>query len=157
PRVAWYIGHGMVMRRLSQAVRERAGASTRPRARTRASVPDRRRLYADMAVLVRQDLPHVQGGSYSLPPEHDGTLPVVLHRSRPFFEDLPDVHRRRENRQYRQVMTEDTRGKRPDYYLQNFHFQSGGWLTEDSAQRYDTQVEVLFNGSANATRRQALL
>jgi ubiquinone/menaquinone biosynthesis C-methylase UbiE len=40
--------------------------------------------------------------------------------------------------------------------LQNFHFQSGGWMTDDSANRYDTQVEVLFNGTANATRRQAL-
>jgi ubiquinone/menaquinone biosynthesis C-methylase UbiE len=55
------------------------------------------------------------------------------------------------------VLTEETRGRRPDYYLQNFHYQSGGWLTQESAQRYDTQVEVLFNGSANATRRQALV
>ncbi len=157
PRVAWYIGHGMVMRRLSQAARERAGASTRPRAHTRASVPDRRRLYADMAVLFRQDLANVEAGIYPLPADHDGTLPVVLGRSRLFFADLPDVHRRREKAEYRQVLTEDTRGKRPDYYLRNFHFQSGGWLTQDSARRYDTQVEVLFNGSANATRRQALL
>src|ERR1700731_4843420 len=29
-------------------------------------------------------------------------------------------------------------------------------MTDDSARRYDTQVEVLFQGSANATRRQAL-
>jgi ubiquinone/menaquinone biosynthesis C-methylase UbiE len=29
-------------------------------------------------------------------------------------------------------------------------------MTDDSAERYDTQVEVLFNGSANAIRRQAL-
>ena len=29
-------------------------------------------------------------------------------------------------------------------------------MTEDSARRYDTQVEVLFHGTANATRRQAL-
>ncbi len=152
PRVAWYIGHGMVMRRLSQAARERAGASTRPRAHTRASVPDRRRLYADMAVLFRQDLANVEAGIYPLPADHDGTLPVVLGRSRLFFADLPDVHRRRENAEYRQVLTDDTRGRRPDYYLRNFHFQSGGWLTQDSARRYDTQVEVLFNGSANATR-----
>src|SRR5438105_3315738 len=30
-------------------------------------------------------------------------------------------------------------------------------LPRESAQRYDTQVEVLFHGTANATRRQALL
>lgn len=29
-------------------------------------------------------------------------------------------------------------------------------MTDASAERYDTQVEVLFNGTANATRRQAL-
>ena len=46
--------------------------------------------------------------------------------------------------------------KRPRYYLQNFHFQSGGWMTDESAQRYDTQVEVFFSGTANAMRRQAL-
>ena len=80
PRVAWYIGHGMVMRRLSQAARERAGATTRPRAHTRASVPDRRRLYADMAVLFRQDLANIEAGIYPLPADHDGTLPAVLGR-----------------------------------------------------------------------------
>jgi len=30
------------------------------------------------------------------------------------------------------------------------------FLTDDSASRYDTQVEILFHGTANATRRQAL-
>jgi len=29
-------------------------------------------------------------------------------------------------------------------------------MTDDSAERYDTQVEVLFNGTGNAMRRQAL-
>jgi ubiquinone/menaquinone biosynthesis C-methylase UbiE len=66
------------------------------------------------------------------------------------------VHRRRESGAVREVLSADNRGKRPGYYLQNFHFQSGGWMTPDSARRYDTQVEVLFNGTANAIRRQAL-
>src|SRR5215470_10587022 len=50
-RVAWYVGHDMVMRRLSDEARRRAGARARPRARTDRPVPERRRLYADMAVL----------------------------------------------------------------------------------------------------------
>jgi ubiquinone/menaquinone biosynthesis C-methylase UbiE len=157
PRVAWYVGHGLVMRRLSEAVRRDQGRSARPRAHSRAPVPERKRLYADMAVLFRQDLANVEAGIYPLPADHDGSLPFVLNRSRLFFEDLPEVHRRRERGEHRQVLSEHTRGKRPGYYLQNFHFQSGGWMTADSAQRYDTQVEVLFNGSANAIRRQALL
>ncbi|HTK96151.1 MAG TPA: class I SAM-dependent methyltransferase, partial [Terriglobales bacterium] len=156
PRVAWYMGHGLVMRRLSAAVRRRGDRTERLPARTDAPVPGRRRLYADMAALFRQDLANVEAGIYPLPAEHDGSWPLLLNRSRLFFEDLPDVHRRRANRDHRQVLSEETRGKRPNYYLQNFHFQSGGWMTEDSARRYDTQVEVLFNGTANATRRQAL-
>ena len=44
----------------------------------------------------------------------------------------------------------------PTYYLQNFHYQSGGWLTEESARLYDTQVEILFGGAGDAMRRIAL-
>ena len=156
-RVAWYVGHGLVMKRLSEEARRKAGASARPRARTDAPVPERSRLYADMAKLFQRDLANVEAGLYPLPADHDGSWPKLIGRSRLFFEDLPQVHERRENGRLREVFTEETRGKRPAYYLQNFHFQSGGWLTDDSAKRYDTQVEVLFNGTANATRRQALV
>jgi ubiquinone/menaquinone biosynthesis C-methylase UbiE len=157
PRVAWYVGHGMVMRQLSAEVRRRAGGSVRPRPPANTPVPDRGRLYADMATLFRQDLANVEAGIYPLPADHDGSWSTLLARSQLFFADLPDVHRRRESGSVREVSSAALRGKRPSYYLQNFHFQSGGWMTLDSAQRYDIQVEVLFNGTANAIRRQALL
>jgi ubiquinone/menaquinone biosynthesis C-methylase UbiE len=155
-RVAWYVGHGVALRWLSDEVRRRQGESPRPRPHTDAPVPERRRLYADMGALFQQDLAHVEAGIYPLPADHDGSLMTLLNRSWLFFDDLPDVHRRRENGQNNEVLTPETRGKRPLYYLQNFHFQSGGYLTDESARRYDIQVEVLFNGAANATRRQAL-
>lgn len=44
----------------------------------------------------------------------------------------------------------------PPYYLQNFHFQSDGWLSAESARIYDTQVETLFTGAADTMRRRAL-
>jgi len=157
PRVAWYMGHSLVMRRLANMVREREGESRRIQPPATAPVPERLRLYADMAELFRQDLANVEASIYPLPADHDGTLAAVLNRSRVFFEDLPNIHRRRKEGNFREVLSDDTRGRRPSYYLQNFHFQSGGWMTKDSARRYDTQVEVLFNGSANATRRQALV
>ena len=155
PRVAWYVGHSLAMRRLTEMARQR-GEIKRPRARTNAPVPDRSRLYADMAKLLQQDLANVEAGIYPLPADHDGSLFTLLNRSRMFFEDLSEVHQRRESGGHSEVLTEGTRAMRPRYYLQNFHFQSGGWMTEESAQRYDTQVEVLFHGTANATRRQAL-
>jgi ubiquinone/menaquinone biosynthesis C-methylase UbiE len=156
PRVAWYVGHSLALRRIAEAQRRKEGQATRPRARTDAPVPDRSRLYADMAQLLWQDLANVEAGIYPLPADHDGSLPTLIERSRLFFDDLPDVHRRRESGAHDEVLNEHTVGKRPRYYLQNFHFQSGGWMTEDSAKRYDTQVEVLFNGTGNAMRRQAL-
>lgn len=44
----------------------------------------------------------------------------------------------------------------PNYYLQNFHHQTDGYLSEMSANLYDLQVEILFNGMADAMRRRIL-
>src|SRR5580693_1552069 len=128
PRVAWYVGHNAIMRRLSKAARQSTGKSTRAPANTDRHVPDRRRLYADMATLFQQDLANVEAGIYPLPDDHDGSLPALLYRSRLFFQDLPEIHRRRESGDHQEVLNEAMRGKRPRYYLQNFHFQSGGWM-----------------------------
>ncbi len=156
PRLVWYLGHGLALRRLAKAARETRGPRTRPRIDVNAPVPDRDRLYADMAKLFLQDLANVEAGIYPVPADHDGSLLTLLNRSRLFFQDLPEIHRRREARAHNEIFNKNTRGTRPRYYLQNFHFQSGGWLTDESAERYDTQVEVLLNGTANAMRRQVL-
>jgi ubiquinone/menaquinone biosynthesis C-methylase UbiE len=156
PRVAWFVGHSLALRQLSEVAQRQEGRKARRRPRTDLPVPERNQIYADMAALFRQDLANVEAGIYPLPIDHDGSFATLLHRSRIFFEDLPAIHERRKRRSKTEVLTESTRGKRPHYYLQNFHFQSGGWMTDDSAERYDTQVEVLFNGTANAVRRQAL-
>jgi len=132
PRVAWFVGHSLALRQLSEVAQRQEGRKARRRPRTDLPVPERNQIYADMAALFRQDLANVEAGIY------------------------PAIHERRKRRSKTEVLTESTRGKRPHYYLQNFHFQSGGWMTDDSAERYDTQVEVLFNGTANAVRRQAL-
>src|ERR1019366_4174205 len=59
PRIAWYVGHGLAVRRLSEAAQQRDGKKARPHAHTDFAVPDRRRLYADMAILFQQDLANV--------------------------------------------------------------------------------------------------
>jgi ubiquinone/menaquinone biosynthesis C-methylase UbiE len=156
PRMAWYVGHAIAMRRLSRLVLGQKYQSTRSRARTNKPTPDRRRLLTDMARLLQTDLANVEAGIYPFPIDRDGSPWDLLNRSRLFFTDLPEVHRRRENGATSEVLTSEIRDKRPRYYLQNFHFQSGGWMTDDSARRYDTQVEVFFSGTANVMRRQAL-
>ena len=156
PRVAWYVGHSLLLRELADTTRKREEPRARRRIRTTTSVPDRKRIYADMAKLFFQDLANVEAGIYPIPADHDGSLFASIRRSRLFFEDLPNIHRRRQRRAHNEILNDTTRGRRPRYYLQNFHYQSGGWMTDESAELYDTQVEVLFNGSANAIRRQAL-
>ena len=67
PRIAWYIGHSLAVRQLSEAAQRRDGKKVRPRAHTNLPVPDRRRLYADMAILLQQDLANIEAGLYPLP------------------------------------------------------------------------------------------
>ena len=55
------------------------------------------------------------------------------------------------------LLTDAPPGRYPTYYLQKFHFQTDGYLSDASAERYDHQVEVLFGGGAAAMRRQALV
>ena len=39
PRVAWYVGHGLAMRRLAEAARQRDGATDRGRRQTNVHFP----------------------------------------------------------------------------------------------------------------------
>lgn len=155
PRMAWYSGHLYVMRRLAEQARRREDGG-RPAQKPRSNPRLDERLEVDRTALFEQDLANVEAGIYPIPADHDGSVLTLLNRSRLFFRDLPDIAERRKRNATHEVLNAETRGRRPDYYLQNFHFQSGGWLTEESADRYDTQVEVLFKGTANAMRRQAL-
>lgn len=70
--------------------------------------------------------------------------------------DMPGMWSRAgEKRAHEFAADLDTSGY-PRYYLQNFHYQTDGYLSDRSAQLYDTQVEILFNGAADAMRRRVL-
>jgi hypothetical protein len=112
PRVAWYLGHGLALRRLAEAARRRDGAEARPRVQTKPPVPERSRLYADMAKLFLQDLANVESGIYPLPADHDGSLLTLINRSRLFFADLPEIHRRREARVHNEIFITKTPARR---------------------------------------------
>jgi ubiquinone/menaquinone biosynthesis C-methylase UbiE len=79
----------------------------------------------------------------------------AVRRTADFITDALAVEARR-----RRGDGAEVRGESPDsypaYYRQNFHFQSGGWFTAESAGRYEAQVEALFAGTAGAMRRRAL-
>lgn len=70
--------------------------------------------------------------------------------------DMPKVWQRIEAKQKQDFSPNiDTEGY-PSYYLQNFHYQTDGYLGEESANLYDLQVDILFSGLADSMRRRVL-
>jgi ubiquinone/menaquinone biosynthesis C-methylase UbiE len=47
--------------------------------------------------------------------------------------------------------------KYPSYYLNDFHYQTDGWLSSISAERYEVGTESLFLGRQDAMQRQTIL
>lgn len=43
----------------------------------------------------------------------------------------------------------------PDYFKRNYHYQTDGYFSYDSAHRYDHQIELLFFGTAHIMRKVA--
>jgi len=70
--------------------------------------------------------------------------------------DLPTTWQRRNNGEYQTFAPQVDRSVYPAYYLQNFHYQTDGYLSDQSAELYDLQVDLLFNGAADAMRRRIL-
>ncbi|HVZ98787.1 MAG TPA: class I SAM-dependent methyltransferase [Caulobacterales bacterium] len=152
-RVAWYMGQYYLARRLSGPF-HRPGE---PRFEPRSPEGDAGRVRAAFLDLFAKDRANIEAGLYLAPQDVrlDHVLSTLRNSAR-FFQDLPRVDARRLQRRGAEVRGQAESGRYPAYYLQNFHYQSGGWLTEASAKLYDTQVEILFGGAADAMRRIAL-
>jgi ubiquinone/menaquinone biosynthesis C-methylase UbiE len=149
-RVAWFAGHHIAARRIG-------GPPTRPDAGFRITKERTtgREFLAQMGDLFARDWANVEAGLYAAPVA--ATPPLkLLNKTRDFLADAPRVDRRRRAHAHSEVMTDERRAKYPRYYLQNFHYQTDGWFSEDSARRYDFQVETLFAGTADAMRRLGL-
>ncbi len=153
-RIAWYTGHYVAGRR-------KMGPVSRPGEAPPAeefSGLDRARLRASFRALFRDDWRNIEAGEYKMPLElrRPPSIARLARQSRDYFEDAARVARRRADNRHSEVMREEFTGKFPRYFLQNFHFQSDGWLSAESAERYGMQVETLFTGAGAAMRRQAL-
>jgi ubiquinone/menaquinone biosynthesis C-methylase UbiE len=127
-----------------------------PRYKPTRPVPSLRELLADQAQLLMGDALAVREGLYP-PMEDDGASALGhLARVRQMFADLPEAYARRTEKDATTVRAEPAAAGVPEYYAQDFHFQTGGYLTEESARLYDVQVESLFMGAAGPMRRSAL-
>ena len=151
-RVAWYAGHHILARRMGGPT-----AFEHRDVKLRNKWPTRDQILRAMRDLFDRDWANIDAGVYAGPDAPDRGGLSAIFRSREFLRDVPSVARRRRDRAHDEVLSDEARAKFPRYYLQNFHYQSGGWLSEESARIYDFQVETLFSGTADAMRRQALV
>ena len=150
-RAGWYFALTRVM---EQLVARHGGR--RKTGRRAGPAPSLQELLADLGTLLMRDALAVREGLY--PPTEDEPRSPFEHLSRvqAMLADLPASLDRQNRRDFASVHRDaDARGV-PEYFAQDFHFQSGGYLSPQSARLYDVQVETLFMGAAGAMRRAAL-
>lgn len=145
-RTAFFTGHYLLAARLAPPV------DTPPR---QGRLPGWAEITRDLQSLYKRDWENIEAGHYKAPPDIRPNARWAFRQSLKFLNDLPSVHSRRRRGTNSEVFNDQTKGKYPRYYLQNFHNQTDGWLSDDSAGMYDFQVETLFTGGADAMRRQA--
>ncbi|MEM1086945.1 MAG: class I SAM-dependent methyltransferase [Pseudomonadota bacterium] len=155
-RTAWYGGQFMVVRRRSAGFQRPGEPLFKPE-----HAPNLRAMRKAYFDLFRKDRANIEAGLYPDPVSRDmrlRDLPRTIRRARAFLADVAEVDRRRIDRNGTEVRASEAADPKrfPGYYRQNFHYQTDGWLSEDSANLYDHQVEALFTGSADAMRRAAL-
>jgi ubiquinone/menaquinone biosynthesis C-methylase UbiE len=149
-RVSWFFGQKLLAARFSKPMPLPEHLKGRP-------MPDRRRILGDLRKLLERDWRNIEGGLYAAPAEWRGNPLGGLRDAADFFADLGAVEARRHGSPGDNVLNSTEAERYPAYYRRNFHFQSDGYLSAASAERYDHQVEVLFGGGAAAMRRQALV
>jgi ubiquinone/menaquinone biosynthesis C-methylase UbiE len=149
-RFGWYYGlNRLAGWRTEQLGKSRSYKPSRP-------VPSLQELLTDHAQLLLADARAVRDGLYPPMEEEAGAPLSHLFRVRQMLADLPGTLDRRDCSDASTAKSEPAATGVPDYYAQDFHFQTGGYLTEGSARLYDVQVETLFMGAAGPMRRAAL-
>ena len=158
-RFGWYFALKQAIDWQTSRLESAAELAVRKTSPARAA-PSEREILADLAGLFLRDAMAVRDGLF--PPLTDAESPLeLLRRARAMLADVPDAFRRRASRDTSTARTAvartpDDARPLPAYFTQDFHFQTGGYLTEESARLYDVQVETLFLGGAAPMRREAL-
>lgn len=153
-KVGWYSLHYAAGRRIVGPLTS-PGEVPRPLKTSTADMGEIQRLFREVFQREARD---IADGVYALP--RDMTRlpnPVTLAKnSRAYMREAAAVARRAHTKGGGTEVRQKRQEGLPSYYQQNFHFQTDGWLSEGSAKVYDTQVETLFTGAADAMRRRVL-
>jgi len=113
-------------------------------------------LKSSMDELEKEDWKDAEEGLY--PKRHLFKAPWIewLKKYPLIWLDMPSTWERRKSQKIDDIPKKIKKENYPQYYLQNFHHQTDGYLSDHSAEIYDIQVEILFNGTADSMRRRIL-
>ena len=152
-RAAWYGAQYRIAKRRSAGFNRPGEPAFKP-----VNPVDTKELRRAYLGLFARDRANIEAGLYPKPEDvRLADLPAAVSRARDFMRDVAEVDRRRVAREGDEVRERlEGSNRYPDYYQQNFHYQTDGWLSDESARLYDHQVEALFTGAADAMRRAAL-
>jgi ubiquinone/menaquinone biosynthesis C-methylase UbiE len=151
-KAAWWTANGMLARGVSRPEKGDAAASFTPT----QPKPDSGALRRAWMDAFRKDARDVADGLYPVAEAPPSDLAKPFRQALDFLADAKIVDARRRRGEGTEARGEAGAEAYPPYYRQNFHYQSGGWFTAESARRYETQVEALFSGAAGPMRRRAL-
>jgi ubiquinone/menaquinone biosynthesis C-methylase UbiE len=151
-KAAWWTATGSLARSMTRPTQGEQARSFEPT----AAPPTKGGLRRAYLEAFEKDARDVAAGLY--PAIEDGPVrpSAAVREAADFIADAFEVDQRRRRGDGVEVRDETNSQVYPSYYRQNFHFQSGGWFTPESARRYDAQVEALFSGTAGAMRRRGL-
>jgi len=149
-RAGWYLALNRVVEWRTQQL------GMARRFQTNLPMPSLQELLADQAQLFLRDALAVGDGLYPANATETASPLTHLARAKSLLADLPNALFRRASADATTAKREAAAAGVPDYYAQDFHFQTGGYLSEASARLYDVQVETLFMGAAGPMRRTAL-
>jgi len=151
-KAAWWTATGGLARAITQPTRGESRKSFSPQTPP-VSAQRLRRVYLEA---FEKDARDVAAGLYPAMEDMPGRPLQSVIQALDFLADARVVDQRRRRGDGVEVREEINSPAYPNYYRQNFHYQTGGWFTDESARRYDAQVEALFAGTAGAMRRRGL-
>lgn len=106
--------------------------------------------------LLKDDLANVEAGYYPRSLLFGFPYREYLRNAPKLLTDIPRTVARKKCRNHEDLPRGIDLSRYPAYYRRNFHWQTDGYFTFESAARYDIGVELLFLGTADIMRRMAI-
>ncbi len=115
-------------------------------------------LFEEVKNLIQSDVENINSGVYGLSAIRiENPLTHIKNLFRVYKDSILVSQKKKEKKSkvFSTSAQEKVEGL-PAYYKRNFHFQTDGYLSQESAEIYDHQVDILFRGTADAMRRLIL-